>query len=166
MTRIAIVILFIASFSEGIAQEKQLWAKSFINQEMPEFTVEGWLTEAPDYEGKFVLIDFWATWCAPCRKAIPELNEISKEFAEDLVVIGISDEPREKIESMTEVEIDYFSAYDTQKTLNTIFQVKGIPHAVIVDPQGIIRWEGYPLLSGHELTQDVVRELIESYKKE
>src|SRR4051812_13554317 len=63
-------------------EDKRLWAKSVLNQKAPELVVEKWLTEKPDTKGKFVLIDFWATWCPPCRKAIPELNAFKKKFGD------------------------------------------------------------------------------------
>ena len=151
-----IILLTMLLFSGiGFAQEsnngKQLWAKSFLNEKAPELTVETWISKKPDTEGKFVIIDFWATWCGPCRKAIPELNEIAKEFSKDVVVIGISDEPVEKIKAMKEPVIEYYYGV-------------GIPHVIIIDPKGIVRWEGFPLLENHKLTPEVVKNLIEKYK--
>jgi cytochrome c biogenesis protein CcmG/thiol:disulfide interchange protein DsbE len=108
---IILVCLFAAAAS---AAEKKLWAKSFLNQKAPELIAEKWLTKEPDRKGKFVLIDFWATWCGPCRKAIPELNALHKKLGDKLVVIGISDEPETKVRSMTTPSIKYFSAIDTQ----------------------------------------------------
>ena len=68
-----------------VAAEKKLWAKSFLGKKAPEFAVEKWLTQEPDRKGKFVLVDFWATWCPTCRKAIPELNALRKKFGENSV---------------------------------------------------------------------------------
>lgn len=152
----------------GMAQEsndgKQLWAKSFLNQKAPELVVEKWLSPQPDTKGKFVLIDFWATWCGPCRKAIPELNEFQKQFKDQLVVIGISNEMEEKVKAMKDLVIEYTSAIDTKSVMKDVLEVKGIPHVILIDPQGIVRWEGFPLLEGHELTADVLKGLIEKYK--
>ena len=150
-----IILLTMLLFSGiGFAQEsnngKQLWAKSFLNEKAPELTVETWISKKPDTEGKFVIIDFWATWCGPCRKAV--------------VVIGISDEPVEKIKAMKEPVIEYYYGVDTKKTMDKILEIKGIPHVIIIDPKGIVRWEGFPLLENHKLTPEVVKNLIEKYK--
>src|SRR5213076_2255077 len=85
--------------------EKRLWAKSFLKQKAPPLVVEKWLSKEPDRKGKFVLIDFWATWCGPCRKAIPELNAFQKKFGDKLVVIGVSDEAAEDVKKLAEPKV-------------------------------------------------------------
>src|SRR5690606_7582858 len=60
--------------------EKKLYADDFRGRKAPQLEVERWLTPEPETKGKVVLIDFWATWCPPCREAIPELNEFQKKF--------------------------------------------------------------------------------------
>ncbi len=161
---LSLILLSAFSYAQESNNGKKLWAKSFLNQKAPELTVEEWISQKPDTKGKFVIIDFWATWCGPCRQAIPELNKIAKEFAKDVVVIGISDESAEKVKSMKDPVIEYYSAIDTQKTMNKTLEIKGIPHVIVIDPKGIVRWEGFPTLQGHELTPEVIKNLIQKYK--
>lgn len=144
---------------------KKMWAKSFLNQKAPDFVVEKWLTDEPKTKGKFMLIDFWATWCGPCKKAIPELNRWAGQYPKQLVVIGLSDETEQKVTSMTTPTINYYSAIDTQKRLKSTFAVTGIPHCVLIDPKGIVRWEGFPFLQGNELTDQVLEDLFQKYGK-
>src|SRR5436190_383746 len=161
---IAVCCLFVAVVAWARPQ-KQMWAKSVLGQKAPDLVVEKWITKEPDRQGKFVLIDFWATWCGPCRKAIPELNEFQKKFADKLVVIGISDEPEAAVHKLTEPKIEYASAIDSQARMKKTLQVSGIPHVILLDPKGIVRWEGFPLLEGHELTEKVVADVIAKYSK-
>jgi len=148
----------------GPAKEgKKLWAKSFLNKKAPELIVEKWLSEKPEWKGKFLLVDFWATWCGPCLKAIPELNRFHEQFGEQMVVVGLSDEQESKVASMKQPQIEYYSAIDTQKRMKNEVKVTGIPHVMIIDPQGIVRWEGFPFLSGHELTEEVVENLLRKH---
>lgn len=141
--------------------EKRLWAKPFLGKPAPDFVVEKWLTAEPDRKGKFVLIDFWATWCGPCRKAIPELNALQKKFGDRLVVIGVSDESEAKVRAMKEPQIQYASAIDAEGRMKKALGVTGIPHVIIVDPAGIVRWEGFPLLDGFELNERAVEQVME-----
>jgi len=159
-TKLIVLGFCFLAVSVVIAQQKKIWAKSFLNQSAPNLVAEKWLTKEPDRKGKFVLIDFWATWCGPCRKAIPELNALHKKFGDKLVVIGVSDETEAKVRAMKDPKIEYFSAIDTQKRTKKEVSVTGIPHAMIMDPQGIVRWEGFPLLEGHKLTEKVVADIL------
>lgn len=147
------------------AQEKKLWAKSFINKKAPEIIVEHWITESPETIGKFVLIDFWATWCGPCKKVIPKLNDIHHKFKNKLVVIGVSDESVEKVKSMNNPNIEYYSSIDTKKRLKRTYEVVGIPHCVIIAPNGIVVWEGWPEQKGYELTEEIISDLIEKNRE-
>ena len=156
----AMLMLALVLPTASRAAEKQIWAKSFLGKKAPDFVVEKWLTAEPDRKGKFVLIDFWATWCGPCRRAIPELNEFHRKFADKLVVIGVSDEKEEAVRKMSDPKIEYASAIDTQGRMKKALEVKGIPHVILVDPQGIVRWEGFPLLAGYELTAKVVADVL------
>ena len=142
------------------AEEKKLWAKSFLGKPAPAITVQKWINKEPDRAGKFILIDFWATWCGPCRKAVPELNRFHEKFGDKLVVMGISNEKEDVVRKFTDENIKYYSALDTTAALKKQFEVTGIPHCVIINPAGIVVWEGYPLLNGYELTDEVVASLL------
>jgi cytochrome c biogenesis protein CcmG/thiol:disulfide interchange protein DsbE len=145
------------------APNKELYAKSFINRSAPDLIVDTWITPQPSTQGKMILIDFWATWCGPCCKAIPELNALHRRFADRLVVIGLSEETAEQVEAMSQPRIEYYEAVDPQQRTKSAFGVKGIPHVVIIDPTGVVRWEGFPFMPGHELTEEVVAKLLDTY---
>ncbi len=142
---------------------KKLWAKSFLNQKAPELVVEKWLTAEPERRGKFTLIDFWATWCPPCRAAIPELNGYYKKFSDKLVVIGISDETESAVRKLVDPKIEYAIAIDTQGRTKKTVEVTGIPHILIIDPQGIVRWEGFPFLEDYQLNDKIVADILARY---
>jgi cytochrome c biogenesis protein CcmG/thiol:disulfide interchange protein DsbE len=169
MKKSILFLVFLGISTVLFAQEsnhgKQIWAKSILNQDAPKIEVEKWLTDAPDTKGKLVLVDFWATWCGPCIKVIPKLNEWQKKYKDDLVIIGISDETEEKVLSMKEPILEYASAIDTKKTLSKALEIKGIPHVMLISPEGKVIWEGFPSLAEHELTEEVLQKLIAKYKQ-
>ncbi|MCF7958510.1 MAG: TlpA family protein disulfide reductase [Phycisphaerae bacterium] len=143
-----------------IKKEKRLWADSFLWSQAPELTVEKWLTDAPDITGKYVLIEFWATWCPPCRRSIPLLNTLHEKYGNKLVVIGVSEEAEDQVRQLAEPKIQYFSAIDTQKKMYTALGVRGIPHVILMEPGWGVVWEGFPLLEDYELTEGIVEKIL------
>lgn len=148
-----------------IDHEKEIYAKSIINQKAPKLEVETWLTKAPDSKDKFVLIDFWATWCGPCISLIPELNEWHEKYADKLVIIGLTSEEPDKVHAAENIKLNYYSAVDTKRRLMKELQVEAIPHCILIDQDGIVRWEGYPSFYGYELTTEVIDDIIKKYDK-
>lgn len=105
------------------------------------------------------VIEFWATWCGPCKVMIPHLTEIQKKYKnKGLTVIGVStpsgypyDETAEKVNAFVKKmgdQMDYTVAFDTQGSANrgymNAFGAQGIPHAFIIDRDGKIAWQGHP----------------------
>ena len=156
-------LVLITTLRSAVGAEKKIWAKSFMGKPAPNLEGEAWISDKPSIKkGQYVLIDFWATWCGPCRKAIPDLNKWHKEFSEKLVVIGISAEKKEKVIKMKSPKVQYYSAVDSHKVMSKQLGIKGVPHVIIINPKGIVVWEGYPLLEGDELTSQVIKDLLKN----
>jgi len=139
---------------------KRIWARSCLWAEAPKLVVEKWLTEEPETKGKYVLIEFWATWCPPCRRSISLLNGFHRKFGRDLAVIGISHETEAAVRRLKQPAIEYYSAVDTKARMKNALGVWGIPHVILVEPGGHVIWEGFPLLKGYELTEETIEKAL------
>lgn len=91
-----------------------------------------------DLRGKVVLVNFWATWCPPCRKEMPDLEAIHARFApRGLVILGISDEEASKVEPfIRERKVTFPILLDPGRKVNEAFVVEGIPKSFVYDRDG------------------------------
>ncbi len=88
--------------------------------------------------GKVVVVNFWATWCPPCRKEMPDLEALYNHFkGQGLVVLAISDEDAAKVRPfIAERQVTYPVLLDPGREVNDLFQVEGIPKTFVYDRNG------------------------------
>jgi peroxiredoxin len=91
-----------------------------------------------DLRGKVVLVNFWATWCPPCRKEMPDLEALYKRFGpQGLVILGISDEQAANVEPfIRERKVTFPVLLDPGRKVNEMFVVEGIPKTFVYDREG------------------------------
>jgi thiol-disulfide isomerase/thioredoxin len=142
-----------AARAQEIKQPKEINAKGWINAEEPSLE---------KFKGKVVIVEFWATWCPPCRASIPHLIDLRNKLDKSKVeIIGLTDEPLNKIEKFVkDMKMNYIVGYGS--TSIEAYGVKFIPHAFVIGPAGRIAWDGSPTDPAME---PLVAKLAEAVKK-
>ena len=117
-----------------------------------------YLGKEPELGGKPVLVEFWATWCPPCRESIPHLNQIySKYRSKGLEIVGITNENEATVKKFQQqVAMDYNVAINTPQSVYDQFGIDAIPTAFLVDKAGKIVWTGHPM----ELTDVAIQGVL------
>ncbi len=114
------------------------------DQTAPDFTLtdtKGKKISLSDYKGKVVILDFWATWCPPCRRGIPDLISIKKEYKNKIVIIGVSldvDTKKNVVPFMKSYGINYPVVYATNQVVKDYGNIDAIPTSFIIDKDGKI----------------------------
>ena len=165
---IAIILLFITISLFGCESkssqiDKILEDANIIDDEKaPDFTLltlDGKEVKLTDYSGKIVIIDFWATWCGPCRKGIPDLVSIQKEYKDELVVIGISlDQPSTQSSLQPFIDhfgINYLIVLGTQEVSVAYGNIQAIPTSFIIDGERNIVQKHIGLVSKETLIEEI-----------
>lgn len=121
---------------------------------------EGGSLNPADYygKGKYLLVDFWASWCLPCRAAMPHLAEMSKKYADILNVVSIGVWENAKADNdkaAKEVGISWPHIYDADSLTVKKYSLQGVPTLMLVDPEGTILVRTY----NHEDIQKALSEL-------
>lgn len=167
---------------------RRFWAEKRLFTEAPPLEVARWLTDPPETKGKFLVIEFWRTWCGACKRGTPFMNGLQTKYGKELAVIGITGETEEVVRAYKGPKKEYFLALDRPKTgaaageggdaagqpaegtiprekgqgaYEALFGVWGWPHVVILEPRfRTVVWEGYPGQKGYELTEAMIERLL------
>jgi thiol-disulfide isomerase/thioredoxin len=107
-------------------------------------TLAGEYLQSDELAGKTVLLDFWGTWCPPCRAATPELVKLQKKYSADpVLLIGISSDPPADEQKVRDYVAEYRMLWpqniDVTRKVHTAFEVRTFPTYIVLDGDGIIR---------------------------
>lgn len=124
---------FAAAHSKLEADDKQRARADFTLTDLQGKT---WTLQA--LHGKVVLVNFWATWCQPCRKEMPDLDALYQRFKDQgFVILGISDEDAPKVKQLlAERSVAYPILLDPGRKVNELFRIDGIPKSFLYDRDG------------------------------
>jgi thiol-disulfide isomerase/thioredoxin len=145
-----------------------------IGEPAPAFTLhtlDGKTISRDSLKGKVTLLDFWATWCVPCRQALPELKELrQKNASQPLVVVSISaDESRKAVEDFVRQNgMDWPQAWDGKGTvIGGIFGINNLPTYVLIDAEGRVAYgqRGWSPMSSARLLDQAVTKALATVQK-
>ena len=103
-------------------------------------SLEGELRRLSDYRGKVVVVDFWATWCPPCRQELPILNKLRTEFAGRVEFVGIDNEDARTIRDFLKAKhYELEVLVDGKRDVQRQYGVRSIPTVLVIDARGVIR---------------------------
>ena len=115
-----------------------------------------------DFRGKITYVDFWASWCGPCRLSLPALNSLNDEFADNPVqflAISVDVVEEDAWDFLARYSVDYPVVIDTEGDIARLFAVDGMPSGYLLDAEGRVREIHIGFKRGDEL------KLAESIKK-
>lgn len=134
--------------------------------EAPDFTIQtpdGKALHLKDYQGKAILLNFWATWCGPCAKELPKMAKLYEQYKEKgFVLIGVSLDfggPEVVKAFLEEHQLNFPVGIDTEKEATKAYGVRGLPTSYFINPQGkVVGW----LIGERDLESENAHNLIKS----
>ncbi len=159
---IALVLFFECSFIDSSKADNPI-----VGQLAPEISlaqIDGKTLKLSELKGKYVLVDFWASWCGPCLRDMPEMKEIYADYKDhNLEILGVSLDHKAKNwqQAIEKHELPWqhvsdLGGWNNQAALD--YGVESIPHTVLIDPNGEIIAIG---LRGEQLKKKIKRTLLD-----
>jgi peroxiredoxin len=134
----------------------------------PDFTLKsasGENLRLSEYRGQVVLLNFWATWCGPCRQEMPPLNALHERYQRlGFVVLGVSidDDPRVATRMAQQLGVSYPILFDTDKDISRLYEVRAMPSTYLIDRDGRVRHVHLGYRDGYiDTYQQQVRQLLQ-----
>jgi len=130
----------------------------------PAIASDGKPVDLSAYKGKVVMVDFWASWCTPCRKSFPWLNQMqSSKSSQGLVIIGVNvdEDPDDAHLFLKKYQADFKLMYDPKGEYASFYDIPGMPTSLIFDRNGklIHQHSGFKLKNVNEYEREIDKAL-------
>lgn len=133
----------------------------------PDFTLkgaDGRNLRLQEQRGQVVLVNFWATWCGPCRQEMPHLNRLYDKYRNSgftLLAVNIDDDPRTAMATAAKMGLRFPVLLDTDKTVSKRYDLGSMPATVLIDRDGKVRYLHRGYRDGMELSyEQQIRDLV------
>ena len=137
------------------------------NAPAPDFTLrttEGRNLRLQEQRGQVVLLNFWATWCGPCRQEMPHLNRLYEKYKGSgfvLMSVNVDEDTRNASDVAAKLGVKFPVLWDTDKKVSRLYDLATMPSTVLIDRDGKIRYVHRGYLTGYEDAYDKqIRELL------
>ncbi len=140
-----------------------LASSSLIGQLAPDFALKnasGENLRLSEFRGDVVMINFWATWCGPCRQEMPLLDELYSRYQRvgfNLLGVNIDDDSGKAMNMIAELDVSFPVLFDTRKEVSKLYKVDAMPVTILVDRDGRVRHVHHGYKPGYE--QDYLNEI-------
>ena len=140
------------------------WEPGMEVPSLDEYSLSG---DVPSLEGKVTLIDFWASWCAPCKAAFPEMEKLYQEFGDEgfqIIAVSVDQKERSMQQFLDRRKPTFTTVHDASQKLVEKAGIQVMPTSFMIDKQGVIRfvhegWHGKK--SAQNLTEEIQTLLAE-----
>ena len=151
----------------SIFASSSLASSGMEGQQAPDFALKSSTGEnlrLSEYRGDVVMINFWATWCGPCRQEMPLLDELYSRYQRvgfNLLGVNIDDDSNRAMNMIEELGVNFPVLFDARKEVSKLYEVEAMPVTVIVDREGTVRFVHHGYKPGYEeMYLDQIRSLL------
>ena len=133
-----------------------LASSGLTGQAAPDFALKsssGENLRLSEYRGDVVMVNFWATWCGPCRQEMPLLDELYSRYERvgfSLLGVNIDDDSRKAMSMVSELGVSFPVLFDARKEVSKLYEVDAMPVTVLIDREGTIRYVHHGYKPGYE----------------
>lgn len=151
----------------GMFAAATLASSGMEGQQAPDFALKSSTGEnlrLSEYRGDVVMINFWATWCGPCRQEMPLLDELYTRYQRvgfNLLGVNIDDDSGKAMRMVNELGVNFPVLFDSRKEVSKLYEVDAMPVTVLVDREGTVRHVHHGYKPGYEVKYlDQIRSLL------
>jgi peroxiredoxin len=143
---VALMVLLTVAIVQAMDKKEEPVSKKdsgiAIGEKAPDFqvkTLTGETVKLSDYKGKKVMLNFWATWCPPCKAEMPDMQQFYEKGHDDLVILAVNIDPHLDVQGfVNEMGITFPILLDEEDQVNTSYKVISIPTTYFIDKKGKI----------------------------